>query len=221
MGGGLAVASVIQSRILDLLALLVLLLTSGLPELHASPAPWRWPALAAVAVLALAPMLVMVADRRQGLERLVASVYRIPRLALAARNLNKLLAAYRRICLDGRLLVATGLYSLIIWTGESLVTWAIARAASVPVPFAVCLLAVPLANLGKAVPLTPGGVGVYEAIMAAVFHGAGMDWGDAVAVALADHLLKKACSIGIGLPLAVHLVGKRGWNWLKWREEKA
>jgi uncharacterized protein (TIRG00374 family) len=218
--GGLAAASVIQSRILDLLALLALMLTAGLPALHASPAPWRWPALAGLAALAITPMLVMTADRRQGLERLVARMYQKPRLATAAKNLNKFLAAYRRICRDGRLLVVTGLYSLIIWSGEGMVAWAIAQAASIPVPLAVCLLAVPLANLGKALPLTPGGVGVYEAVMAAVLHGAGVDWGAAVAVALADHMLKKACSIGIGLPLAMRLVGKRGWNWLKWSEER-
>jgi len=221
IAGSTALAAVIQARILDLLALLTLMSTAGLPTaLQLSAAPYSRAVLAGAGLLTIAPMLFMALDRRQNLERFIEKMYRKPLLSATAKTLHKFLVAYRRICLNGRLLAATGLFSLFIWTGEGMVAWFITKAAAVPASLSVCLLAVSLGNLGKAIPLTPGGVGVYEAIMAAVLHGTGLDWGSAVAVALADHLLKKTCSIGIGLPLAVHLVGDRGWSWLTWKEEK-
>jgi len=71
---------------------------------------------------------------------------------------------------------------------------------------AVSLLAVSVGNLAKVVPLTPGGVGLYEAGFAAVVVGAtAVGWEAAVAVAVLDHAVKNGVTVVGGVASALAL----------------
>jgi len=71
---------------------------------------------------------------------------------------------------------------------------------------AVSLLAVSVGNLAKVVPVTPGGIGLYEAGFAAVVVGAtGVSWEVAVAVAVLDHALKNGVTVVGGVVSALVL----------------
>jgi uncharacterized protein (TIRG00374 family) len=71
---------------------------------------------------------------------------------------------------------------------------------------AVSLLAVSVGNLAKVVPVTPGGIGLYEAGFAAVVVGAtGVGWEIAVAVAVIDHAVKNGVTVVGGVVSALTL----------------
>jgi hypothetical protein len=62
-----------------------------------------------------------------------------------------------------------GTSSIIIWLLDILVCVAVVRMFEQQIPFAIIVLAIVIGNLVKAVPLTPGGIGTYEASLAITF----------------------------------------------------
>lgn len=100
--------------------------------------------------------------------------------------------------------------------GSSGLIWLIDAATAVvvlyafgvnPTPDALAsiLVAVSAANLSKTLPLTPGGVGAYEAVFAAVLAAAGVGWGVAVAAAVVDHLVKNLVTLAGGMAASAWL----------------
>lgn len=78
---------------------------------------------------------------------------------------------------------------------------------------AVGFVAVSAGNVAKIVPVTPGGVGAYEAAFVAVVAVAGVGWGVAVAAAVLDHLVKNAVTVVGGVVSSVVLdVGFGEWR---------
>ena len=92
------------------------------------------------------------------------------------------------------------------WLLESVVLLAVARAAGVELALFPCLAITSVTLIGQAVPLTPGGLGVYEATMTAGLTAYGVGPGEALVLATATHAVKFAYSDTVG---AVFLV--REW----------
>jgi uncharacterized membrane protein YbhN (UPF0104 family) len=103
--------------------------------------------------------------------------------------------------------------SAAIWLTDALTTASIALMFHADVSFAVILLAVVVGNLFKAVPLTPGGIGGYEAAVAVILVlGSSLSGasGQATAtlIAITDHLVKNVITLAGGI-LSIRLLG--GW----------
>jgi uncharacterized membrane protein YbhN (UPF0104 family) len=62
------------------------------------------------------------------------------------------------------------------------------------------LLAVCLANVGKLLPITPGGLGIYESILSSVLVIFGLPLETAVAAGILDQAVKKTFNLAIGIP---------------------
>ena len=71
-----------------------------------------------------------------------------------------------------------------------------------------------MANVSKTVPLTPGGIAVYEGVMTLVLVRFGASYGIALVIAVLDHLTKKGFNLAIGLPATVNfgLSMKQMWE---------
>jgi uncharacterized membrane protein YbhN (UPF0104 family) len=68
------------------------------------------------------------------------------------------------------------------------------------IPFAVVVLAIVIGNLVKAVPITPGGIGTYEATIRVIFVTlAGVDPAVASLIAITDHLIKNLVTLAGGV----------------------
>ena len=89
------------------------------------------------------------------------------------------------------------LTSLIIWLIDSLVCYIVLLAFGIS-DFAVVILAVSIANIAKAIPITPGGIGTYEAVMTGILAMAGVSSGVAFVVSLVDHTIKNLITIALG-----------------------
>jgi uncharacterized protein (TIRG00374 family) len=98
--------------------------------------------------------------------------------------------------------------SLFIWLFDVLVCVGVVRMFGLTIAFPLVLLAIVVGNLVKAVPITPGGLGTYEAVMATAFALGGIDPQTAILVAIIDHLIKNLVTI-IGGGVSAYYFG--GW----------
>jgi len=105
----------------------------------------------------------------------------------------------RAVSLSLRSVTSLSLQSVVIWILDVLVCYFVALMFQQPIPFAVLVLAIVIGNLVKAIPLTPGGVGTYELVVAGVFIAAGVEPAIATLIAVIDHLLKNLVTLAGGI----------------------
>jgi uncharacterized membrane protein YbhN (UPF0104 family) len=169
-------AVVLQTRILDLLALLVLVI---------------------VGIVSL--------DKKQRIAEVLEKLKTSRPKGVFNAVLDKLKEAYanyRHMITDGPLFIRTAAASLAVWVSEAVCCYLIALALSFRIPLPSVIIALSVANIGKGIPLTPGGIGIYEGILSAVLVLFGVPYGTAVVVAVLDHNLKKAFNLLWGIPVA-------------------
>jgi hypothetical protein len=215
------VASLAVERAFDLVAIGVLggvalaflLLTGRSPgsgEAVGAVAPS--PALVAAAGIAAVAATVSVAtvaiarsDRRFG-PALRARVTR-PRLSRAVDAALRFGSSVRVVAADPRRLGAVFLWSAVIWTLDVLtavlvlaaLTGGIEVFAPTPTLLVVGTLAVSVGNLAKVLPLSQGGIGLYEAAFTGlVVSATGLPVETALAAAILDHALKNAVTLAGG-----------------------
>jgi uncharacterized protein (TIRG00374 family) len=190
-------ATIVVERILDLVAVLLLLagylLLAG--EGSAARAPELFAAVrigaivtAAGAVGLLIAMAVLAADPAR-LHRLMLGVTRIlpARLGQALARLAQTFAEGLAVVRDPRRLVAALGLSLVIWVVIASQAWTVSRAFDLGVPYGGSYLLTALLVVGVALP-TPGGVGgFHEAFRIGATSFFGSDNDAAVGAALVLH----------------------------------
>jgi hypothetical protein len=87
--------------------------------------------------------------------------------------------------------------SLLLWLSDITVCYLIALSFG-DVSFVLIALAVAVGNIVKALPITPGGVGTYEAAVTAVLLSQ-FSAGTAFTIALVDHAVKNVTTVLLGL----------------------
>jgi len=203
---GPAAAIVVQTRLLDLLALVLLAVPAVLSGRGASIG-WARTALLVSAVAVLAPILVTVFDSRQRLSRLFTRLGDAMGgfLKFAAEKATDAYEGYHKMVRDRRLLAVSVGLSLVIWLLDGLTCYMVTIATDTTIGAGVVILAIALANVGKTIPATPGSVGIYESILAGVLVLFGVASDVAIAIAILDHVIKKAFTLGVGLPATATL----------------
>jgi len=195
---GQAAAVTLQMRILDALALIVLLLPSLYLLTENSQA---LSALLVCFLVVAVPIGTVLLDRRGKISQWLESlenkfVHRFVKLAVL--KTKDAYQAYHRIVFDVKWLWVTILLSVIIWLCDGLICFMISQGAGAKLPVVVVMMAIVVANISKSVPLTPGGIGVYESVLMAVFVSFGVSLELAVAIAVLDHFIKKLFNIIFG-----------------------
>jgi uncharacterized protein (TIRG00374 family) len=218
-----AFATIILERLLDTVAVLVLLASyifvfdkdvSVTNPVAVTWLTWIGVIAATSALGALVVLFILAGDPARlgrGIERL-ASV--IPSFAaLIARVAEKFARGLGAIRHPSRLLIAL-LWSFPLWLSIALGIWAAAVAFRLAMPFTGSFLIVALLVLGVAVP-TPGAIGGFHAAFrygATAFFGASDD--AAVGAAIVLHVL----SIGPSLLLGLYFAAQVGMNLARMRE---
>jgi uncharacterized protein (TIRG00374 family) len=105
----------------------------------------------------------------------------------------------KRASLSVRSIIALGSTSIVIWFLDIFVCVAVILMFQQQIPFAIVALAIVIGNLVKAVPLTPGGIGTYEAALAATFYLFGVPMDIAVLISVIDHLIKNLVTLAGGI----------------------
>ncbi len=95
--------------------------------------------------------------------------------------------------------------SIPVWIFEISGIYLAALAIGYKIPFSLAAVAGITSFLAQTVPITPAGVGVYEATMAGVFVLFGIPLFTGVSLALVDHFVRVAFTLILGMISTVHL----------------
>lgn len=191
----LALSTVVVERVMDVVMLAALL---GLSSWWLGTAGWERLALLMAGAGALVLVMILVVSgtnlvrRLPGLRRL-AGIVDSMRHGLNSMWGNK-----------PALLLSFGL-SFPVWGAEIACLYFSALALGLPVGVYPVVIAATSAFVVQTVPLTPGGIGIHEATIAAVLALFDIGGSDAMAAALIDHLARAAVIYLFGLISIFHL----------------
>ena len=209
----LVLGTIFVERLSDIFALLVFILIAALlVPLEGRAAEFEWFVQtlrlgAGIFVLSFLAVVVLSLSRRRTLALLAIALGIVPArfhrsiLGLADSFLNGL-ASVRGF----RQLAGVGLLSLTAWLAEAAMYFTMLVAFfGLSFPFYVALLTTATANLGLAVPSSPGGIGPFEFVAAQTLRIFGAELSRATVYAVALHLV---------LLVPVSLVGLTYlWGW--------
>jgi hypothetical protein len=97
------------------------------------------------------------------------------------------------------------LFSCYIWVGEVFVTFMILLGLGVNIPIYFVIFSLMIANLTKIIPITPGGMGVFEGVLAVSLVLFNVDKEEASIAAILDHFIKNIVVLIGGIISAITL----------------
>lgn len=108
------------------------------------------------------------------------------------------------VATDARVFTSIGFSSILIWTLDVLTAVLVFAAfepgISLNALIVVSFFAVSVGNLAKVLPLSPGGIGLYEGAFTLIVVGAtGLPWQLALGAAFVDHAIKNAVTVAGGI----------------------
>ncbi len=224
-------ASLAVERVFDLLtitalggATLVVLSLSGYDfgGLQALPPEYRQSGRTAlqvsglVAGLAVFGLAALILSARTGdgrrIERLVNSVSNDSYADYVAGVLERFVGDMQAVANDRGAFARVGATSLLVWTLDVITAAVVFAAFDVGLaPLAllgISFFAVSVGNLAKVLPLSPGGIGLYEgAFTLLVVALTGIAWPVALAAAIVDHAVKNLVTVfgGVASTLALNV----------------
>ena len=103
---------------------------------------------------------------------------------------------YENLLKDKKLKAFT--ISMGVWIIEGLISYLFSIAIGNPIPIYIIFLAVSVGNISKIIPLTPGGLGIYEATVILLLSFFGISASVATLLSIIDHALKTLLGVIMG-----------------------
>jgi len=119
-------------------------------------------------------------------------------LGLFRATLYRFVGEISVVSTDARTFTTVSLSSIAIWFTDIITCYIVLIAFNLEPLLPLVILAVTMGNVFKIVPLTPGGIGGYEIIVAGVLVLGGIEWGIALTAAIIDHLIKNLVTLLFG-----------------------
>ncbi|MDY6854093.1 MAG: lysylphosphatidylglycerol synthase transmembrane domain-containing protein [Thermodesulfobacteriota bacterium] len=203
---GNAAAIILQTRILDVLALIILSIPTILLSFEGKIPWWIQVTLFFCIIMISVPFCIVILDKYR-----IVSLFFDKLVKRCVNNFLKLTVlkikdayeSYHRILSNTRLLTETTLLSILIWLFDGLTCYMVSVAVGKEISLIVIILSFSIGNLGKSVPFTPGGIGMYEGILASCLVLFEVSFDIAVTIAILDHAIKKIFNLIFGLPAAM------------------
>jgi uncharacterized protein (TIRG00374 family) len=177
-------------------------LASSIPGHSASPA-YMGMAFASIVFIVAIALLVWGIGRgshfADAVVRVVARVIPKVNAAKVSAFLHSVVRRFDDLAHDRRLLLRSMGWAALQWLFDASSLWVFLAAAGVVFPPDLVLVAFGLANVSAAIPLTPGGVGVYEAVMVSALVGFGAPHAEAIVAVLGYRLFEFWLPIPLGL----------------------
>ena len=196
--------SLIAERVYDILIIAVLGLCSLPFLITLIPAEYEWliQLIILVVIAGVIGVLVLFLARWMHTENTIL------------KKILEIFAQFRQVSSS---VSSFGLLSgttIVIWMMDVLICYIVSLMFSVYIPFMLILLAIVIGNLIKAVPITPGGIGTYEAALALVFELGGVASSTAFLIAVIDHLIKNLVTL-VGGVISLYYFGDWAVSLLK------
>jgi len=162
---------------------------------------------AGVGLAAIVAVITIVGSARSDRNFVRAGITRLSSDSYAdyvAGVIERFTGDIQTVATDGSSFARVGVNSLLIWTLDVVTALVVLAAFGIeltPAIVAVGFFAVSVGNLAKVLPLTPGGVGLYEGAFSLIAAALTTEVGAAAAlgVAIVDHAVKNAVTIVGGL----------------------
>jgi putative heme transporter len=196
----LAVQSVGSAVVLNIILWIALVIS--IPIRGANAAYAGVALVGVLLIVAFLALLVGVSSGSAVVDHIVAFAERIPfvRTVPLAKFLNELVTSARQLSKNPRRLRRATRWAAAQWLADAASLWFFLAAVGRFITPDGLLVAFGLANVAASIPLTPGGVGVYEAVLTSSLVGFGVPRAPAVIAVLAYRL------IGFWLPIPVGAV---------------
>jgi len=218
---GRSAAIILQTRILDVLALILLSIPALILFSEKAAPNWIRTTIFICLFLVAVPIGIVVIDKNKVFSSLLEKLGNKSShkfLKLAVEKTKDAYEGYHEIVLNKNLLAASILLSLMIWLFDGLTCYVVSIAVGAQISIIVVVLAVSIGNVGKSAPATPGAIGVYETVLAAVLVLFGVSFDLAIVIAILDHAIKNLFTLAIGVPatagIGIDATGlyKRRWD---------
>jgi uncharacterized protein (TIRG00374 family) len=154
------------------------------------------------AILAVAAIVVSARSERNRIRPVVERFSDDSYVGYVAGVIEQFVGEVQTVAADRASFLRVGASSLLIWTLDVLTAFLVflafdgASAVSTPFLLAVCFFAVSVGNLAKVLPLSPGGIGLYEgAFTLLVVAATPLPAELALGVAIVDHAVKNVVTI--------------------------
>jgi uncharacterized membrane protein YbhN (UPF0104 family) len=161
-----------------------------------------------VGLAAVGAVLAIVASARSESNRVRALLSRVSDdsyVEYVADAIERFVGDVQTVAADRSAFARVGLTSLLIWTIDVVTAVIVLVAFGVDLPvvtvLAVSFFAVSVGNLAKILPLSPGGIGLYEGAFTVLVVGLvpGIGAATALGVAIVDHAVKNAVTVVGGI----------------------
>ncbi|MFB6354542.1 MAG: flippase-like domain-containing protein [Halobacteriales archaeon] len=161
-------------------------------------------AVGAAAVLAVLAIVATARSERNRVRPLVRRFSDDSYAMYVAGVLERFVGDVQRVAVDPAAFRRVSASSVVIWSIDVATAVAVFAAFGTGLgPLAlvsVCLFAVSVGNLAKVLPLSPGGIGLYEGAFTLLVVGVtGIDWQVALGVAVVDHAVKNVVTLAGGV----------------------
>jgi len=209
---GRSSAIILQTRILDILALIFLSLPALVVSFERITLGWIKGVIFSSMLIVVIPIGITLLDRNKAfsilLEKLVDTYFLNKFCKAVGGKIKDAYDSYHAIVSDKRLVATSVLLSLVIWLFDGLTCYMASRAVAAHLPLTSIILAVSIGNIGKAIPSTPGAIGIYESILTAVLVMFGVPFDIAAVIGILDHTTKKGFTLLLGLPATAAIYHK-------------
>lgn len=205
---GRSAAIIVQTRILDIMALVILAVPAMILFLGDNSPTWIWTSVFVCIVIIVIPLSIVSFDKNRTLKIFIEKV----EIKLGSKILKGMTGktkeayeGYYEILSNKKLLISSIILSIIIWLLDGLTCYTVCIGVGASVLVPVAIFGVAIANMAKTVPLTPGGIGIYEGALAAVLTIYGMSLDIAIIIAILDHAVKNLFNLVVGVPATTNI----------------
>ncbi len=199
---GKSTAIIFQLRILDVMALLILSLPVFAFFFRDAPTWVGTTLLICIFIIAI-PICIVLFDKAKHfsdlLNRLV-NKFNNKIFKIVSDKVNDAYIHYHEIILNKHLLFISILISMMIWLFDILTCYMVSIAVASPILITVAVFGVCIANVAKSVPSIPGGIGIYESVLAGILVLFGTAFDVAITIAILDHAIKNLFTLVFGIP---------------------
>ena len=188
----------IHYRIMDLLSLIIISLPLLLIYLRDNIPEGIINYLIIIGIIVAIPILILL-DRKG----IIKNIFEMVEQKISIKFFKDIIGKSKEIYSDyDELLKTKKLLSFVIalsvWILEGLVSYLMSLSIGHPIPIYIIFLAVSVGNISKVIPVTPGGLGIYEATVIMLMGLFGVPPAVATLLSLIDHVLKTLLGVLFG-----------------------
>jgi len=188
----------VHYRIMDLLSLIIISIPLLLVYLRNNIPEGIIEYLIIVGVIVAIPILMLL-DKKG----MIKKIFEILEQKISIKLFKSIIGKSKAIYTDYDDLLKTKKFlsfaiALSVWILEGVVSYMMSLSIGYPIPIYIIFLAVSVGNISKVIPVTPGGLGIYEATVILLMGLFGIPPAVATLLSLLDHVLKTLLGVLFG-----------------------